>query len=66
MKPDWPMPILKFARNYCRTQREAAQMLRVAAPTLSLWISRGRQIFVVPGPDGVFTYYEVRAERGAA
>lgn len=53
------MPVSLFV-EYAGTQAAAAALLGVAAPTMSLWLSRGRSIFVLPKADGQFTYYEVR------
>lgn len=55
----FPMPIKDYVAQM-GTIDAAARSLGMARPTVSLWLIRGRQIFVMPRADGTMTFYEVR------
>lgn len=55
----WPMPIADYVQ-LVGTHQKAADALNVARVTVTLWLKRGRKIYVVPAMEGGVTYYEIR------
>ena len=55
----WPMPIADYVKMV-GTHQKAADKLGVARVSVTLWLKRGRKIYVVPAQESGVTYYEVR------
>jgi predicted site-specific integrase-resolvase len=55
----WPMPIAEYVKMV-GTHQAAADKLGVARVTVTVWLKRGRKIYVVPALETGVTYYEVR------
>lgn len=65
MNPAKPQPIKDFVAM-CGTQQKAADALGITRATVATWVRRGTDIFVFAGPDGQWTWYQVRRPENAA
>ena len=54
-----PQPIDEFVKA-CGTQEKAALALGISRSTIATWLFRGNDIYIVPGPDGALTWYQIR------
>ena len=58
-----PQPINEFVKA-CGTQEKAALALGISRSTIATWLFRGNDIYIVPGPDGALTWYQIRHKFG--
>lgn len=65
MNPSKPTPLADFVA-YCGTQQKAAEALGITRATVATWTRRGTDIFIFAGPDGNWTWYQVRRPETAA